>query len=577
MLLGKRIVVASWRKSLEFQVRKMSSTAENPIVELPGLGRLRGSVTQSAWSGRKIYQFLGVKYAEAPIGELRFKAPVPVAAWEGVKDATKYGTPAPSYNTILAVPKEKITPDLEDCINLCVYTTDINASKPVMVYIHGGGFFTGSASQHPANYLLEKDVVLVVPQFRLGPLGFLSTMTETIPGNAGVLDVILAFEWVQKYIAHFGGDPKQVTAFAQSAGATLLSILTYSDLARDELFSRAIMSSSASFATWCYDFNCVSNARDIARRSGCSSKASLEEVNDFLMKADAKTLVASFMAHMQAGTPNGINTIGGHRITIGGPSNLLPETTFQLMRKGKGRRNLPLMAGVAKHDATFLISGLCDIYMHTVGYDNHKFNQFELIDSINKILGSDEQTGALAALATMTLFDIEDRKKGDFYAMVDAIFDLSGALVVKAPVIREVQYHISRNKTPTYLYTFDYEGEHTRFGYGEDTSKYPFDGGVAHSDDNIYLFPWPKSVAKLNEEDTKIAQKMVDLWTSFAITGVPTSPQVSNWPAMENLVGPYLHINKECSIGDNFYDELKVISREKRNRKRNQALLLGNK
>lgn len=65
--------MASWRKSLEFQVRKMSSTAENPVVELPGLGRLRGSVTQSAWSGRKIYQFLGVKYAEAPIGELRFK------------------------------------------------------------------------------------------------------------------------------------------------------------------------------------------------------------------------------------------------------------------------------------------------------------------------------------------------------------------------------------------------------------------------------------------------------------------------------------------------------------------------
>ncbi|XP_059608242.1 uncharacterized protein LOC132256077 [Phlebotomus argentipes] len=572
MYLAKRVSSAPWRKSLEYQLRLMSSTLENPVVDLPGQGQLRGSTKKSAWTGRMIYQFLGVQYAEAPIGKLRFKAPVPKAPWEGVKDATKYGRPAPSYNTILSVPNDKITPDFEDCINLCVYTNDLSGSKPVMVYVHGGGFYTGSADQFPPDYILEKDVVLVVPQYRLGPLGFLSTMTDTIPGNAGALDVILAFEWVQKYIQHFGGDPKQVTAFSQSAGSTLLSILTYSDLVREELFSKAIFSSSASFATWCYDVNPVANAHDIAKRCGCPKGSSVEELNDFMMKVDAKTLVGSHINHMQAKTPNGINTLGGHRFTIGGPSNLLPETTFNLMRKGKGRRNLPLLAGVAKHDATFLMTGLCDIFLHTVGYDNHKFNQFQMVDTICKTLGSDEQTGALAAFAIMSVLDIEDLKKGDFYAMVDGLFDLGGVMVVKGPLLREVQYHMIRKNNPTYLYAFDYEGEHTRFGYGEDTSKYPFDGGVAHSDDNIYLFPWPKSVAKLNEEDTKIAKTLVDLWTSFATTGVPTSPQVSSWPKMEHLAGPYLHIDKECTIGDNYYDEFRVVAKEKRNLKRNETL-----
>jgi acetylcholinesterase len=101
-----------------------------------------------------------------------------------------------------------------------------------MVFIHGGGFYEGGASEHPPNYLLENDVVLVVPQFRLGPLGFLSTKTETIPGNATMLDIKLALEWVQKNITSFGGDPENVTLFGQSAGACLVSALSYSPMVR---------------------------------------------------------------------------------------------------------------------------------------------------------------------------------------------------------------------------------------------------------------------------------------------------------------------------------------------------------
>lgn len=99
-----------------------------------------------------------------------------------------------------------------------------------MFYVHGGGFFDGEACMHPGDYLLERDIVLVVPQYRLGPLGFLATKSDTIPGNAGVLDVLLALEWVQKYISQFGGDPEQVTAMSQSAGCAIISAMTYSPI-----------------------------------------------------------------------------------------------------------------------------------------------------------------------------------------------------------------------------------------------------------------------------------------------------------------------------------------------------------
>lgn len=97
-----------------------------------------------------------------------------------------------------------------------------------MVYIHGEYLFEGNNLEAPPDYLLEKDVVLVVPQYRLGPFGFLSTMTNEIPGNAGVFDIILALHWIQTFIPHFGGDPDSITLFGQVGGAAIAHLLTFS-------------------------------------------------------------------------------------------------------------------------------------------------------------------------------------------------------------------------------------------------------------------------------------------------------------------------------------------------------------
>lgn len=110
-----------------------------------------------------------------------------------------------------------------------------------MLFVHGGSFYAGSAQDSPPEFLMEKDIVFVSTQYRLGPLGFLSTMSNEIPGNAALLDVVAALEFVQKYIRYFGGDPNQVTIFGQSAGAAIVSTLLYSPRVRTINFYRKFL------------------------------------------------------------------------------------------------------------------------------------------------------------------------------------------------------------------------------------------------------------------------------------------------------------------------------------------------
>lgn len=372
----------------------------------------------------------------------------------------------------------------------------------------------------------------MVPQYRLGPLGFLSTQSDAVPGNAGALDIIQALKWVKENISYFGGDPKKVTVVGHSAGAGILSAITYSPLAEEDLFRSIILQSGGSSASWSWDHDPAKNAREIATLGGFNKKGSIEELNDFLLKLDTQSLVMLFMKYLMTGTPNGIRTIGGHRMTIGGPSNFLPDTPYEILSRGGGRKNIPMIAGVLKHDGGFLMTGVYDVLRQTIGFENKGFYSIDFLDFYNRILGTHEVTGSMVAYQSKGVFTKEALASGNYYALLDGLFDICNALFIKGPTFRAVQENAKFNPDHTWLYTFNYKGEHTRFGYGADISKYPFEGGVSHSDENIYLFPWPKSAAKLNEADTKISKKMVDLWTSFASNGVPSCSEVPTWPAM---------------------------------------------
>ena len=221
-----------------------SSAAALP---LPPVQIEQGLVQGTSENGLTVYR--GIPFAAPPVGGLRWRAPLPVANWEGVKPATQFG-PSP-------VQGSRIGPNMsEDCLYLNVWTPakSTNALIPVLVWIYGGGFGAGATSDPNYNgeKLARKGVVFVSIAYRVGQLGFLAhpeLSAETpnhVSGNYGLLDQIAGLQWVKKNIAAFGGDPGKVTIFGESAGAISVSMLCASPLAKG-LFTGAISQSGGSF------------------------------------------------------------------------------------------------------------------------------------------------------------------------------------------------------------------------------------------------------------------------------------------------------------------------------------------
>jgi len=215
--------------------------------------------------------FKGVPFAAAPAGVRRWLAPQKPAPWTGVRDARRFGAAAhqnPVTNQALAAMKIEQA-HAEDCLNLNLWTPGVDsARRPVMVWIHGGGFTIGAGSQEVYNgsFLARRgDVVVVTINYRLGPLGFLRLNDVTggrIPssGNEGLLDQVAALEWVRDNIAEFGGDPDNVTIFGESAGGMSVGALLAMPLARG-LFHKAIAQSGS-----CDTVSSVARANRTAQR-----------------------------------------------------------------------------------------------------------------------------------------------------------------------------------------------------------------------------------------------------------------------------------------------------------------------
>ncbi len=219
------------------------------VIAAPVVATRAGSVRGSAAGG--VTRFLGIPYAKPPFGELRFAAPEPAAAWDGVRDATAFGATAPkpdaehSQSPLDFLVDDNIAGD--ECLNVNVWTPDPGATGlPVMVWIHGGAYLCGSNSQplYDGTAFARDGVVLVSPNYRLGVEGF--SLLPDAPPNRGLLDLTLALQWVRDNVASFGGDPDNVTIFGESAGAGLVLAL----LALDSgLFRRAGIASAAPTAS----------------------------------------------------------------------------------------------------------------------------------------------------------------------------------------------------------------------------------------------------------------------------------------------------------------------------------------
>ena len=230
--------------------RLAAGANSGPLATVTG-GQIRGAMLDQGGA-----VFKGIPFAQPPVGELRWREPMPVKPWAGVRDATAFGAPCAQRPNLFAPgAAEKSN---EDCLHLNVWTSTWppKGKLAVMVWIPGGGNIAGTASQvlYDGQPLSALGVILVTIDYRLGPFGFFShpELTKESPhhasGNQAFLDQIAALGWVSKNIAKFGGDPANVTVFGESAGAIDISVLMTSPLSKG-LFQRVIAESGAALGT----------------------------------------------------------------------------------------------------------------------------------------------------------------------------------------------------------------------------------------------------------------------------------------------------------------------------------------
>lgn len=268
----KMLLLISIFAALSFSI----CSGDNTINVNTSLGAIQG-IQMETRLGAKFWSFRGIRYAEPPVGELRFQNPQPVKEWKPkVFDATQDGPMCPQETLNRSALSE-------DCLRLNVYTSNVNAVndlKPVIVYLHPGGFYSVSAISSfagPQNFM-DRDIVLVTVNYRLGSLGFLATNTADAPGNMGLKDQVIALRWVQQHIEKFGGNPKAVTLWGYSAGSVSIGLHMMSPMSKG-LFHRAIMQSASPLAQFRYRSNQTELAEKQARLLNCPTKAAKEMVN----------------------------------------------------------------------------------------------------------------------------------------------------------------------------------------------------------------------------------------------------------------------------------------------------------
>lgn len=212
-----------------------------------------------------------------------------------------------------------------------------------MFYVYGGGYYNGSSQDHPPNYLLERDIVFVVPHYRIGALGWLSTLSEELPGNVPIADIQMALDWVQKHIERFGGDPAQVTIFGQSAGAGVTSALLLSPTRSEQHFQRAIVQSGSIFANWAITKDPQAQARRICNQLGCP----LCKEEEHLLSCVRHASVLKLLQATQAETFSPL---------VGDLLGILPEEPQQLLTNYTNP--VPLMTGFTQHDGSFVLASM---------------------------------------------------------------------------------------------------------------------------------------------------------------------------------------------------------------------------
>ncbi|MDN3445531.1 carboxylesterase family protein [Microbacterium sp. APC 3901] len=313
-------------------------------------GRVRGRwrPTTGAGGAPRSAAFLGIPFADAPVGDLRFQAPVPKAPWDGVLDALEFAATAQRGDPgVTLIPEPSVEGD--STLNVNVFTPDPTASgMPVLVWIHGGGYFAGSPASpwYDGRSFNRDGVVTVSISYRLGFDGF--GWIEDAPSNRGVRDWLLALEWVQQNIAAFGGDPGRVTIAGQSAGGG--AVLTLLGMENAQHLFHGVYAISGALGD-------VAMARAEAFGRALAAAAGVEPTVAGLSTVSEDRLLALQKKATQLG-PSSMTTVIDEGLPLGPmiDGDLLPRPTGESLRAGVGA-DKPLVIGAADDEFTMAFTG----------------------------------------------------------------------------------------------------------------------------------------------------------------------------------------------------------------------------
>ncbi len=478
---------------------QLSGGSAEPLTTID-TGQLRGARVDG------VLAFRGVPYAEPPVAALRWRAPQPAAAWDGVWSATDYAASCAQPRTAtFSLPLDNLS---EDCLTLNVWTPELRPAQqmPVMVWIHGGGFSAGSGnlSQLNGTAIPRQGVVVVTINYRLAMFGFLAhpafaTNGETA-GNYGLLDTVAALQWVQRNIHAFGGDPARVTIFGESAGADMVNYLMVSPAARG-LFAQAISQSSsvgmvpAPRLEQRVGFNppAVQLAQSYIDKLGLPADA---DIAASLRSLSSEQLLAA-MGERDRFTP----IVDGQ---------ILPDQPGRLFARGE-QQKVPYMTGGNSWEASL---------GHLIGGGFSPAFAAKLVPAADKARLYPGQTGE---------------------ALDDAIF---GDLVILAHS-RYLANQMHAVQAPVHAWYLSYVADDRR-------TRQP---GAAHADDIAFVMGTldaEADLSRITEDDRRISSLMTDYWVEFARRGDPNRAGLPAWPAYEPGSARVLEIGDEIAVREDF-------------------------
>ncbi|XP_010205150.2 carboxylesterase 5A [Colius striatus] len=487
------------------------------------LGRLKGRRANVKGTDRLVNVFLGIPFAKAPVGALRFSPPESPEPWNDLRDATSYPPLCPQDLSMLKIAEKNFKekhPQFrtsEDCLYLNVYSpagSNKENKLPVMVWIHGGSFIFGGASRYDGSALSAyENIVVVIIQYRLGLLGFFNTGDEHARGNWAFLDQIAALQWIQENIEHFGGDPGSVTLAGLSAGSFSAFAHILSPLSKG-LFHKAILESGIPNLHQ-KELLHSADIKRVASIFKCEMSNSLSLLN-CLRNQEAMDIVS--------------NSTEISFLTLVLDGVFLHKSPVEIL-SGKEFTAVPFLTGVTNNEFGWNIRSTSNI------------PGLKEIGDKKSITSTLENLLPMADIPSEFLPMIVDEYLGntdDPAELRDQFLDLLGDLGMVMPAIEALNYY-RESGAPTYFFEY----QHRPTAYWDSKPEYV---KADHGDEVAFVFGGPYLTGDIQlrseatEEEKNLSRTLMKYWANFVRNGNPNGEGLVEWPSY-NLNEEYLQIN----------------------------------